>query len=363
LAPLIEACWKQDHTTRPAFGGDGGVAAQCALVEEAASERQTHLGASQAAGELDAVGRRERLAEEELERLKARLESFTKVLEAEQAEKRELEAVRAEELRLTASVMSTLSSLHEEIEGLRVAKASAEAEAEAARQQVHATLSQLSEDAAALQPPAWWDAADATDSQSGRLVRLGVGRERDDAIAPFMRTMDPHKTQVKCVYRVQNTPMWRAYALMRERILVREGTKDIGRLERGSLFHGTRREALHKIVKGGFNRSFSMNPKNASMHGKGVYFARDSSYSARHQYAQPDANGVQYVFLCRVIVGVYCRGRQNAITPDARPGNPSLLCDSTVGLHDTDSMANPSIYVTYHDDQAYPEYVVCFTQS
>ena len=61
------------------------------------------------------------------------------------------------------------------------------------------------------------------------------------------------------------------------------------------------------------------------------------------------------MFLCRVVVNVYCRGIQNALTPAVR--NDNMLFDTIV-----DDMANPSIYVTYHDAQAYPEYLVHFGQ-
>ena len=58
---------------------------------------------------------------------------------------------------------------------------------------------------------------------------------------------------------------------------------------------------------------------------------------------------------CRVVVGEYCQGRSDALTPDVRDPVTQSLYDSTVGLLHGDSMANPSIYVTYHDAQAYPE--------
>ena len=61
------------------------------------------------------------------------------------------------------------------------------------------------------------------------------------------------------------------------------------------------------------------------------------------------------MFACRVSVGVYCRGVRDAPVPDPRKGY--LLYDSTVN-----DMANPSIFVVYHDAQAYPEYLVKFRQ-
>ena len=90
-------------------------------------------------------------------------------------------------------------------------------------------------------------------------------------------------------------------------------------------------------------------------YGKGVYFARDSSYSAHPTYSRPDSSGFQHMFLCRVVVGEYCQGARDALTPSVRSGN--MLYDSTV-----DNVSSPSMYITYHDSQAYPEYLVKFKQ-
>ena len=61
------------------------------------------------------------------------------------------------------------------------------------------------------------------------------------------------------------------------------------------------------------------------------------------------------MFLCRVVIGEFCLGVQDAPAPRARL--EKILFDSTV-----DNVANPSIFVTYHDAQAYPEYLVKFRQ-
>jgi len=114
---------------------------------------------------------------------------------------------------------------------------------------------------------------------------------------------------------------------------------------------------MDKIMQQGFNRSFC--GKNATVYGKGVYFARDASYSAYPTYSVPDKKGHQYIMACRVTVGEYCPGVTNALTPDIRDAQTQTLYDSTVGLLQGDSMSNPSIYVTYHDAQAYPEVSSC----
>ena len=63
------------------------------------------------------------------------------------------------------------------------------------------------------------------------------------------------------------------------------------------------------------------------------------------------------MFAARAAVGEYCRGRMDQLTPDVRDARSHLLYDSTV-----DNVKDPSIFVTYHDAQAYPEYLIKFTQ-
>merc|ERR1712100_804095 len=121
------------------------------------------------------------------------------------------------------------------------------------------------------------------------------------------------------------------------------------RFERKWLYHGTDEATVPKIVQQGFNRSFC--GKNATAFGKGVYFARDSEYSASTTYSRPNGAGIQHMFLCRVVVGEFCQGVRDALAPAAR--TCQMLYDSTV-----DNLRAPSMYITYHDSQAYPEYLV-----
>merc|ERR1712188_247182 len=111
--------------------------------------------------------------------------------------------------------------------------------------------------------------------------------------------------------------MWQSYAVKRQTIISREkNSKDVAsqRCERKWLWHGTNAEVIPKIIQQGFNRSFC--GRNATFYGKGVYFAKNSSYSSSPTYSTPDANGVQHMFACRVVVGEYCRGVKDALTPD-----------------------------------------------
>ena len=86
-----------------------------------------------------------------------------------------------------------------------------------------------------------------------------------------------------------------------------------------------------------------------------MYFARDASYSTFPLYCAPDAQGVQTIFLVRAVVGQWSKGVKDALTPDVRRGHQ--LYDTTV-----DDTRNPTRYVTYHDAQAYPDYLIKFKQ-
>lgn len=181
------------------------------------------------------------------------------------------------------------------------------------------------------------------------------GEEKQKVVNFFLGSLDASKVQVVKVERIQNMSLWQSFAVKRQTVLQRE--KDSKRAaeqyERVWLFHGTIPDNVPKILQQGFNRSFC--GRNACMYGKGIYFARDASYSSAKAYSTPDDKGIQRMFLCRVIIGEYCQGAKDAPAPKVREGHH--LYDTTV-----DNMKSPSIYVTYHDAQAYPEYMVYFKQ-
>ena len=204
-----------------------------------------------------------------------------------------------------------------------------------------------------LAPPSSW--APMADPLTALLVEIGNGPERSEAVRRFRLTL-PHNVRVHSVERVQNLPLWQSYVVKRQSVFMREpatASTAAARFERAFLFHGTDESTVPKIVHQGFNRSFC--GKNATAFGKGVYFARDASYSMSSSYSKPDVHGVQRMFLARVCIGDYCKGERDALTPAVRHGN--VLYDTTV-----DNMADPSIYVAYNDAQAYPEYLIKFSQ-
>jgi len=94
----------------------------------------------------------------------------------------------------------------------------------------------------------------------------------------------------------------------------------------------------------------------AAAYGHGTYFAVNANYSASPAYSRPAADGTQVIFVARVLTGVYTPGRSDMKVPPPRNSQqPHDLYDSVV-----DRMGNPSMFVVFHDDQAYPDYLITF---
>ncbi|CAF1254970.1 unnamed protein product [Rotaria sordida] len=82
---------------------------------------------------------------------------------------------------------------------------------------------------------------------------------------------------------------------------------------------------------------------NGTVYGFGVYFSSNATYS--HNYAIPNANGKRFMFVSRVLVG-------NTIL-----GNGSMKT-RPVGFDSTTD--DNHIFVTYHDAQAFAEYLITY---
>lgn len=93
---------------------------------------------------------------------------------------------------------------------------------------------------------------------------------------------------------------------------------------------------------------------SATSYGNGTYFAVKASYSV--YYAKPAVDGSHQMFVARVLTGIYTQGQSGLDVPPVRDSQR---------LHDRfDSVVNrvdhPSMYVVFHDDQAYPDYLITF---
>ncbi|XP_060117403.1 protein mono-ADP-ribosyltransferase PARP14 [Heteronotia binoei] len=158
-----------------------------------------------------------------------------------------------------------------------------------------------------------------------------------------------HTQKIEKIERIQNPYLWQSYKVKKEAM----DNKNSHRNNEKLLFHGTPSSTVTPINQTGFNRSYA--GKNAAMIGKGTYFAVHANYSANDTYSTPDASGRKFMYLARVLTGEFSTGRQNYVTPPSKSLGGVDLYDSV-----TDNLSNPSMFVIFHDAQAYPEYLITF---
>ncbi|KAK1889991.1 Protein mono-ADP-ribosyltransferase PARP14 [Dissostichus eleginoides] len=196
--------------------------------------------------------------------------------------------------------------------------------------------------------PLYWDNMAAGESLK-TVELLPSYAEYRTVKEAFKRTVG--KTVLK-IERLQNVHLRRAYEAQKKQIS--DKYKQQGGECEKLLYHGTTQDNCESIVKTGFNRRFS--GQNATSYGKGTYFAVNANYSAQPTYSKPAADGSQLMFVARVLTGIYTQGQQNMrVPPPVSNLEGHDRYDSVV-----DRVDNPQMYVVFHDNQAYPDYLITF---
>ncbi|XP_050971713.1 protein mono-ADP-ribosyltransferase PARP14 [Labeo rohita] len=193
--------------------------------------------------------------------------------------------------------------------------------------------------------PIYWD--NMSQSDSLKVIDLDQSSAEYKTVkADFKKTVK--KTVLK-IQRIQNINLRRLYEVRKKELENKNGS--VGAAEK-ILYHGTSEASCSAIMKTNFNRSLA--GQNATLYGHGTYFAVHASYSANPTYAVPAADGTQCMFVARVLTGDHALGQMDIKTPPVRVA-PDHLYDSVV-----DNMQNPSMFVVFHDCQAYPDYLITF---
>ncbi|XP_040056587.2 poly(ADP-ribose) polymerase family member 14-related sequence 1 [Gasterosteus aculeatus] len=193
--------------------------------------------------------------------------------------------------------------------------------------------------------PEQWDTMPPDSSCQAVLINAGTA-EYTEVLNLFQATCG--QTVIK-IERIQNPVLWKSLQIKKRDMELRNNH---GNNER-RLFHGTCHDTVGHINEYGFNRSYA--GKNATCYGNGTYFAVAANYSASNTYSPPNQNGEKCMYLCRVLTGDFTVGKQGMIVPPAKSATSTQKYDSVV-----DRMANPSMFVIFHDSQAYPEYLISF---
>uniref|UniRef100_A0A3B5M7T4 Poly [ADP-ribose] polymerase n=1 Tax=Xiphophorus couchianus TaxID=32473 RepID=A0A3B5M7T4_9TELE len=213
----------------------------------------------------------------------------------------------------------------------------------------------------------------ATDSKGTKLQIRRIDKLKDEDVPEFWDAMPAGKTchsvtlqtasseyaevlnlfKATCnravikIERIQNPTLWKSLQIKKHEMEVRNNHQN----NEKRLFHGTSENTVPIINERGFNRSYA--GKNAACYGNGSYFAVNSNYSAQDTYSRPNAKGEKFMYLCKVLTGDYTLGQQTMIAPPTK---------GTLGIYDSvvDNTATPSMFVVFHDTQAYPEYLITF---
>uniref|UniRef100_A0A3Q4G910 Poly [ADP-ribose] polymerase n=1 Tax=Neolamprologus brichardi TaxID=32507 RepID=A0A3Q4G910_NEOBR len=196
--------------------------------------------------------------------------------------------------------------------------------------------------------PLYWDPMAANETM--KVVSLETSSAEYQSVKEAFKRTVP-KTVMK-IERLQNVHLRRAYEAQKKHISDKNAHE--GGAAEKPLYHGTTQENCHSIMTTGFNRSFA--GQNATVHGHGTYFAVNASYSAQPTYSKPAADGSRLMFVARVLTGVFTQGQATMkVLPLRNSQQPHNRFDSAV-----DKIDNPTMYIVFHDNQAYPDYLITF---
>ncbi|XP_053190615.1 uncharacterized protein parp10 [Scomber japonicus] len=174
--------------------------------------------------------------------------------------------------------------------------------------------------------------------------------EFQNVVKNFYETIQEYHSKIRIIQveKLMNRLLYNQYKLKKASVLQRAEYPEIER----TLYHGTSETSVKEICIHGFNRSFC--GKNATVYGQGVYFAVNSALSVQDQYSPPNADGYKFIFVSKVLTGDYTKGCHSMKTaPLKETGDIPLRYDSV-----TDDITKPSMFVTFNDTQAFPEYLI-----
>ncbi|XP_078529399.1 protein mono-ADP-ribosyltransferase PARP12-like [Lissotriton helveticus] len=195
--------------------------------------------------------------------------------------------------------------------------------------------------------PGNWDST-AVPDVGYKLVEVSKhSMEFKEIEKSFKKTMPQHT--ISKVQRIQNITLWNFYQMQKD-TMKKQNSKDV--LEK-QLFHGTKPIYLDGICHHNFD--WRVCGLNGTVYGKGSYFARDASYS--DDYCDSNSSS-KSMFLARVLVGDFVRGKSSYTRPPQRPYTQGTFYDSCV-----DKDPDPSIFVIFEKLQIYPEYIIEYSKN
>ncbi|KAH0629046.1 hypothetical protein JD844_010809 [Phrynosoma platyrhinos] len=161
----------------------------------------------------------------------------------------------------------------------------------------------------------------------------------------FHATLPEDQVLVLAVYRIHNDQLWQAYIKQKDFMSQTRTVENLDILER-HLFHGTGAAQIKPICTENFNPHLSGLHGNA--YGKGIYFAKDASYS--HNYATTAKDNMRHMFLAKVLTGYWMKGKWEY-------RKPHIWYDSCV-----DRVSDPKIFAVFKSCQCYPYFLIRYKE-
>ncbi|XP_060684061.1 protein mono-ADP-ribosyltransferase PARP12-like [Hemiscyllium ocellatum] len=194
--------------------------------------------------------------------------------------------------------------------------------------------------------PTHWEMS-AQPTNGYKLVRvLESSEEYKQVQTLFQQTM--RNSVIQKIERVQNLALWEVFQWQKQQMKRRNGGKAV---DERQLFYGWDSSPTSTVLKENFDwRTFGTHGEG---YGKGSYLARDASYADKYFST---TSATKTMFLARVLVGQFFKGRANYCRPPSKDGLSTNLYDSC-----TDDGFNPSIFVIFEKHQIYPEYVIQYS--
>jgi hypothetical protein len=202
-----------------------------------------------------------------------------------------------------------------------------------------------------VQFPSYWSTLDSSGKRPPlKLVPLlNSSMEYNRILNALLKSMP---IVVQRIARVENIDLWEAY--YRKRDTMQRRCREGKQVRERSLFHGTLPEYVGSICKQNFDFRLS-GGQHGTAFGYGNYFAVSAARASN--YCMKDENGSKHIFMCKVLVGDYTKGN-----PTLRRPPHKISTSSCYEMYDSvcDNIKEPTIFVVFDNDQAYPDYIITF---
>jgi poly [ADP-ribose] polymerase 10/14/15 len=186
--------------------------------------------------------------------------------------------------------------------------------------------------------PTYWTPTDIGDAVEGKIVPCQTSDSEFALVQQMIRASGTNRSLVR-VSKIVHPMQYFRYTHWCD--LLRLKKPNVA-LNEAYAFHGTPESSVISIVKNGFKYRFN----GRHMYGRGSYFAVRADYSLDPMFSTPNPAGEQFLLIARVCVGNTTLG-----TPDLLPSSDDSYQTAV------DSLQSPTMYVTFHDDQTYPEFL------